>query len=84
MKLIELIKLYDHQPDGKRSQFTIDWIQDKIEDIRDSMETPDYDEAIWIGGTLYEVENLLGIMDKNLFDYDLFYFLSKQLKDLEI
>ena len=74
----EFIKKYCWAPTSAPECHQITW--DLLEDIRETFENEEitYDDAA--GAILYDINNLLEVIDKDLPDYN---FLSRMKKDLD-
>lgn len=77
MNIYKFLQYHD-DPIHKYSQFTIDWIEENrcllIEELNEEI----------IGAKIYEVENIIEIMNQNLKDFQFFKKLNIILRRLSI
>lgn len=68
---------------GKYRQFTIDTVNDIIDELNNHIQEPFQvltDEDV-IGSLIYKIENIMGICDSSLLDYQIFEELLYLMKE---
>lgn len=68
---------------GKYHQFTIDTVDDIIDELNNHIQEPSQvltDEDV-IGSLIYKIENIMGICDPRLLDYNIFEELLYLMKE---
>lgn len=68
---------------GKYRQFTIDTVADIIDELNNHIQEPSQfltDEYV-IGSLIYKIENIMGICDSRLLDYQIFEELLYLMKE---
>lgn len=68
---------------GKYRQFTIDTVADIIDELNNHIQDPSQfltDEYV-IGSLIYKIENIMGICDSRLLDYQIFEELLYLMKE---
>lgn len=73
----EFIKKYCWAPDSVADCHQITW--DLLEDIQETLEDKSLTNDTAVGAILYDINNLLEVIDKNLPDYEFLMQMKKEL-----